>query len=706
MRNRLINIFLLLVSNVLMAQTDFSHINSWAIQLQNINISEISNNNTIDLVVIDYSSTGGPEGIFSRSQISQIKNSGKTVLAYLSIGEAETYRWYWQTSWDANFDGIPDVGAPSWLGQSNPNWLDNYKVRYWDPEWQNTIYSYLDVIISQGFDGIYCDIVDAYYYWEFEIGEKSAAASAMIQFVSNIRNYINSNVDGAFYIVTQNAESVTDEYDVSAEEKLTYFQSIQGQGCEGLFFRGGRDENNNYNPDYYRLNLLNQFDANGIRIFSIEYLTQQEKIDQYLTVVSSFNFLPYVTTRYLDTLFDGINSIGDYHITISGNIFYYSTFNPVNDVSVILSGGNSGVEYANLNGDYLFTNLKTAEDYTVTPSNSEGFSSATILSYDAAMAAQIALGILTPTEKQYVAADVDKNGTVLMYDASLIAQYAVGLTSGSSHTGEWTFNPENRILPQLTGDVVDCNFFAILLGDVDGNWSPAGSLTKADQSENSYHYLQTIICTHNEKISIPIIAESGEVIYSCDLKLRFDPSVLEFDKLLWTASGESFLHTINDQSPGILQIGLFGIDPITQPGKFSEVLFDIIGAEGEMSDIELLSYRINSEEAKQAVATIIVESSQNRLPDDYQLFQNYPNPFNPTTIIKYHLPERNLVVIKVHNLIGEEIVALVDDFKNPGIHLVPWDGIDKTGKLISSGVYIYTINAGEYHQSSKMMFMQ
>jgi cysteinyl-tRNA synthetase, unknown class len=704
MRNRFINIFLLLVSNVLMAQNDLSHINSWAIQLQNINISEISNNNTIDLVVIDYSSTGGPEGIFSRSQISQIKNSGKTVLAYLSIGEAETYRWYWQTSWDANYDGMPDDAAPDWLGQSNPNWLDNYKVRYWDPDWQNTIYSYLDVIFSQGFDGIYCDIVDAYYYWEFGIGEKSAAASAMIQFVANIRNYVNSHATEIFYIVTQNAESVTDEYDVSAEEKSTYFQAIQGQGCEGLFFRGGRDENNN--PDDYRLNLLNQFDVNGIRIFSIEYLTQQEKIDQYLTEITSYNFIPYVTTRYLDTLFDGINTVADNHVTISGNISYYSNFNPVNGVSVVLSGGNSAVEYANLNGDYLFTNLKTAEDYIVTPLNSEGFSSATILSYDAAMAALIALGIFTPTEKQYVAADVDKNGTVLMYDASLIAQYAVGLTSRFSHAGEWIFNPESRILPQLTNDVVDCDFHAILLGDVDGNWSPAGSFAKADHPGKSYHYLQTINCTASEKITIPIIAEPGDVIYSCDLKLRFDPSVLKFDKLLLTASSESFLHTINDQRPGILQIGLFGIDPITQPGKFSEVLFDIIGAEGKMSDIELLSYRINSEEAKQAVTTIIVEGSQNRLPDDYQLFQNYPNPFNPTTILKYHLPERNFVVIKVYNLIGEEIISLVEDIKNPGINLVVWDGIDKTGKLVSSGVYIYIIEAGEYHQSRKMMFMQ
>ena len=58
----------------------------------------------------------------------------------MSIGEAETYRWYWKKAWDANLDGVPDKGAPSWLGRSNPDWLDNYKVRFWEPGWQKLIY--------------------------------------------------------------------------------------------------------------------------------------------------------------------------------------------------------------------------------------------------------------------------------------------------------------------------------------------------------------------------------------------------------------------------------------------------------------------------------------------------------------------------------------------------------------------------------------
>jgi len=84
------------------------------------------------------------------------------VIAYMSIGEAESYRYYWKTAWNTNM--------PVWMGQENPNWHGNYKVRYWMKKWQKIIYgndnSYVKKIINQGFDGVYLDIIDAYEYFE------------------------------------------------------------------------------------------------------------------------------------------------------------------------------------------------------------------------------------------------------------------------------------------------------------------------------------------------------------------------------------------------------------------------------------------------------------------------------------------------------------------------------------------------------------
>ncbi|WMW25700.1 endo alpha-1,4 polygalactosaminidase [Methanolobus sediminis] len=86
----------------------------------------------------------------------------RLVIAYMSIGEAEDYRYYWDDSWS--------VGSPDWLEAENPYWEGNYKVRYWEEEWQNVIYgnedAYLDMILNVGFDGVYLDIIDAFEYFE------------------------------------------------------------------------------------------------------------------------------------------------------------------------------------------------------------------------------------------------------------------------------------------------------------------------------------------------------------------------------------------------------------------------------------------------------------------------------------------------------------------------------------------------------------
>jgi len=102
----------------------------------------------------------GPEDI---ERMKSKANGGKRlVIAYMSIGEAEDYRYYWVTGWEP--------GNPSWLDDENPRWKGNYKVKYWEQEWQQIIFgkagSYLDRIIEAGFDGVYLDIIEAFEYYE------------------------------------------------------------------------------------------------------------------------------------------------------------------------------------------------------------------------------------------------------------------------------------------------------------------------------------------------------------------------------------------------------------------------------------------------------------------------------------------------------------------------------------------------------------
>ena len=117
-----------------------------------------------DLLIIDaYFSN---DEMLTHEDVNHLKekiNGGKRlILSYLSIGEAENYRYYWQKEWDIN--------PPSWLEEENPDWSGNYKVRYWDKEWREIIFgnpdAYLDKILKAGFDGVYLDLVDSFEYFE------------------------------------------------------------------------------------------------------------------------------------------------------------------------------------------------------------------------------------------------------------------------------------------------------------------------------------------------------------------------------------------------------------------------------------------------------------------------------------------------------------------------------------------------------------
>jgi len=106
------------------------------------------------------------KNVFSSTDLERMKlkaNGGKRlVISYMSIGEAEDYRFYWQENWDKN--------RLSWIESENPNWPGNFKVKYWDTDWKKIIYgdknSYTQKIINAGFDGVYLDIIDAFWYFE------------------------------------------------------------------------------------------------------------------------------------------------------------------------------------------------------------------------------------------------------------------------------------------------------------------------------------------------------------------------------------------------------------------------------------------------------------------------------------------------------------------------------------------------------------
>ena len=106
------------------------------------------------------------ETILTAADLDRLRNKPqggtRKLICYMSIGQAENYRMYWQQYWYAN--------QPSFILGEDQNWVDNYYVRYWDKQWQEIICgpdnSYLNQIVNAGFDGVYLDLVNAYEYFE------------------------------------------------------------------------------------------------------------------------------------------------------------------------------------------------------------------------------------------------------------------------------------------------------------------------------------------------------------------------------------------------------------------------------------------------------------------------------------------------------------------------------------------------------------
>jgi hypothetical protein len=105
--------------------------------------------------------------------------------------------------------------------------------------------------------------------------------------------------------------------------------------------------------------------------------------------------------------------------------------------------------------------------------------------------------------------------------------------------------------------------------------------------------------------------------------------------------------------------------------------------------------------------TSVDEYDDSIIPSEFSLEQNYPNPFNPTTNIVFNLPKLADVKLTVYTLLGQRVAVLVDNEKRAaGKHTVQWDGRDKAGNLVPSGVYIYKIEIGDFNQARKMLFMK
>lgn len=110
----------------------------------------------------------------------------------------------------------------------------------------------------------------------------------------------------------------------------------------------------------------------------------------------------------------------------------------------------------------------------------------------------------------------------------------------------------------------------------------------------------------------------------------------------------------------------------------------------------------------ECIAFIVDQSNINDeiYPEKFILYQNYPNPFNNSTAIRYDIPKDGLVKITIYNILGEKVVCLKNSYVEEGYKTIIWNGLDKLGNEVPTGVYLFHIEFEEYNQTMKMLFMK
>jgi cysteinyl-tRNA synthetase len=291
MRRALVLVALCLPAFAAGKRADLSWAKSWCCWLQEPSIDALAES-SFDVVVMDYSRDGSASGEFSKTDIAKLRKAGKTVLAYFSIGEAEDYRFYWKKSWKP--------GKPGFLDEENPDWPGNYAVEFWTSGWwSNALEPYLDRILAAGFDGVYLDKVDAYWWWYDVKGvHYRTSANRMVALVEKIASYARAKAGEQFIVCPQNGEAILD--DASSAYRKRYLAAIDAVGAESIYYNTWSEEDAEY-----RLAKLEQFDAAGKRILVLEYIDEEDRDElQGLIGDSGLDMIGYAADpdRMLDEL--------------------------------------------------------------------------------------------------------------------------------------------------------------------------------------------------------------------------------------------------------------------------------------------------------------------------------------------------------------------------------------------------------------------
>ena len=197
----------------------------------------------------------------------------------------------------------------------------------------------------------------------------------------------------------------------------------------------------------------------------------------------------------------------------------------------------------------------------------------------------------------------------------------------------------------------------------------------------------------------------------------------------WTDVGEWIGYTIQNVEPGVYQLdcrvasavggGIFfitlngvnvsGVASVPNTGGWSEwetISFPNIPISDEEQHLRLVTVQAGYNIEQLNFIQTSTSTDNLLIPEKFNLKDAYPNPFNPTTQISYDLPREEFVDLSIYDLTGRKVKSLVNENQSEGQKTIQWDATNDNGLSVSAGVYLYTIKAGEYTQTKKIVLLK
>jgi hypothetical protein len=290
--------------------------------------------------------------------------------------------------------------------------------------------------------------------------------------------------------------------------------------------------------------------------------------------------------------------------------------------------------------------------------------------------------------------DVDKNGTVQAADASVVLQHVAGLTTITDAASLYAADAS------VNGTISAYDAALILQAAAGLITLPASSdmslgKTVAVDAVGSLSWTSPEATNDPSVTKVTLALSNGANVYAVQLTSKVDVSQVSIEGVsVALPDGWDMKWNVVDNE---LRVAMAGATPLPS-GAVAAIMVRLKNKESRLS----FSTDAMLNETSQPLGAVEIAA----VPSEFALQLNYPNPFNPSTTIKYQIANDANVNLDIWNLQGQKIRTLVGKEQKSGYYSVVWDGRNDAGQTVSTGLYLYRVQAGSFVATHKMLMIK